>query len=116
MRNPDDRRNTTRLLRDEQVLVKIIAAPEEPELIDITVECSTVDISADGLRLLLECAVPKGAKLAMEVEMVGENERYYLGGEVMWSHPTEADGLFIIGIRLVAGAGFELERWHSHFL
>lgn len=116
MSKPEERRGAPRLLRDENVVVKILAAPERPELVGTVVECSTVDVSATGLRLLLETAVAAGSHLGMEVDMAESGERYTLGGEVMWSRETEAAGLYLIGVHLLEGDGAELERWNRLFL
>lgn len=116
MPKPEERRTAPRLLRDENVVVKILAAPERPELVGTVVECSTVDVSATGLRLLLETAVAAGSHLGMEVDMAENGERYTLGGEVMWSRETEAAGLYLIGVHLLEGDGAEFERWNSLFL
>ncbi len=116
MARPDERRHGTRLLRDEQAVVKIIASPETPALVGVSVDCSTVDISADGLRLLLECPVVRGSHLALEVEMSDNRERYFLRGEVAWSRETEATGVFLIGVHLLDDTACQLDRWRGLFL
>jgi hypothetical protein len=113
---PDERRNAARLLRDENVVVKILAAPTRPELVGTEIECSTVDVSATGLRLLLETPVAEGSELGLEVDVMERGERYNLGGKVMWSRQTEADGIYLIGVQLLHGGGFETERWDALFL
>ena len=116
MTRPEERRHGARLLRDEQVVVKIIAAPESPALVGLSVDCSTVDISAEGLRLLLECPIVSGSHLALEVNAGENGEKYFLGGEVAWSRETEATGIFLIGVHLLDDAVFQLERWRNLFL
>lgn len=116
MTRPDERRHGARLLRDEHVVVKIIASPEAPALVGIPVDCSTVDISTDGLRLLLECPVVSGSHLALEVDASEGGEKYFLGGEVAWSRETEAAGVFLIGVHLLDDTAGQLERWRSLFL
>lgn len=113
---PEERRNAPRLLRDENVVVKILAAPERPELVGTVIECGTVDVSATGLRILLETAVAAGSQLGLEVDVADQGQRYFLGGEVMWSRETEAAGIYLIGVHLLEGNGFEMERWNSLFL
>lgn len=116
MAMPEERRNAPRLLRDESVVVKILAAPARPELVGTAVECSTVDVSATGLRLLLETPVAAGSQLGLEVDLTENSDRYFLGGEVMWSRETEAAGIYLIGVQLLEGNGFESGRWNSLFL
>jgi hypothetical protein len=116
MAMPEERRNAPRLLRDENVVVKILAAPARPELVGTAVECSTVDVSATGLRLLLETPVAAGSQLGLEVDLTEHSDRYFLGGEVMWSRETEAAGIYLIGVHLLEGNGFETGRWSGLFL
>jgi len=116
MPEEEERRNAPRLLRDENVVVKILAAPDRPELVGTVVECSTVDVSATGLRLLLETAVAAGSRLGLEVDVTEQGGRYFLGGEVMWSRETEAAGIYLIGVQLLEGNGFEMEGWNRLFI
>jgi hypothetical protein len=116
MPEEEERRSATRLLRDENVVVKILAAPDRPELVGTEVECSTVDVSATGLRLLLETAIAAGSRLGLEVDVTEQGGRYFLGGEVMWSRETEAAGIYLIGVQLLEGNGFEMEGWSRLFL
>jgi len=111
-----ERRDARRLLRDEAVAVKIIASPENAQLVGLAVECSTVDISATGLRLLLDCKVTSGSHLALEVDMTDSEDCYFLVGQVMWVRETEAAGVFLVGIQLEEGSNFELDRWRKLFL
>lgn len=114
----EERRHGTRLLRDEHVEVKIIASPENPALVGVSVECDTVDVSSEGLRLLVECPVAKGSHLALEVDALDPNdgdEKYFLGGEVAWSRETEVGGVFLVGVHLLDDAVFQLERWRGLF-
>ncbi len=111
----EERRDAHRLLRDETVVVKIIASPENPQLLGITVECSTVDISSTGLRLLVDGQVVSGSHLALEVDMTDSEDCYFLVGEVMWARETEAEGVYLVGVQLEEGSNFELDRWRQLF-
>lgn len=113
---PDERRDAPRLLRDENVVVKILAAPARPELVGTEIECSTVDVSATGLRILLETPVAAGSHLGLEVDVMQRGECYFLGGEVMWVRETEAAGIYLIGVHLVADEPQQLEPWRRLFI
>jgi len=110
----EDRRGARRLLREEAVRVKILASPRHPEVAGQVIDCSTVDMSATGLRLLLEAAVEPASYLELEVEMTEPDEHILLCGEVMWSRETEAQGYFLIGVMLVDG--LQLARWQQLFI
>ncbi|MFA5627151.1 MAG: PilZ domain-containing protein [Thiohalomonadaceae bacterium] len=111
----ENRRQASRLLRDEDVRVKIISAPAQPELIGSGIESETIDVSATGLRLLLEVALAVGSRLELLV-MVGEQGREYrLVGDVVWRRETESAGVYLVGIKLLSAKGFELESWCTLF-
>lgn len=116
MAMPEERRTAPRLLRDENVVVKILAATARPELVGTEVECSTVDVSATGLRLLLETPVEAGSQLGLEVELTEHSDRYLLSGEVMWSRETEAAGIYLIGVRLLGEDTPPLQQWRCLFI
>ncbi|MEW6647450.1 MAG: PilZ domain-containing protein [Pseudomonadota bacterium] len=116
MAMPEERRTAPRLLRDENVVVKILVAPAQPELVGTKVECSTVDVSASGLRLLLETPVETGSQLGLEVDLTEHSDRYFLGGEVMWSRETEAAGIYLIGVQLLGEDTPALQQWRSLFI
>lgn len=111
----DERRTAQRFLRDERLRVKIIASPARPELVDMAVDCETVDVSTTGLRVLLTCAVVPGSQLALEVEALEQEECFFLGGVVQWSRETEAAGTYLVGVALFDATGFDLERWQRRF-
>ena len=69
-----------------------------------------------GLRLLLECPVAAGSHLALEVDVSDNGEKYFLGGEVAWSRETEAAGVFLIGVHLLADTAGQLGRGRRPFL
>jgi len=115
MSDSDERRGAYRLLRNEAVIVKITGSPASPELVGVTVECSSVDLSATGLRLLLECAVTRGAQLAMEVELADTAQRYLLAGEVRWSQQTEVAGIYLVGVQIIDADADDAKRWASQF-
>jgi len=116
MAKTDERRAAPRFLRDERLLVKIIASPARPQLVDTAVECATVDVSTTGLRVLLEYPVAPGSQLALEVEALEQEECFFLGGVVQWSRETEVAGSYLIGVELFDATGFDLERWRRRFL
>lgn len=111
----EERRAAPRFMRDESLLVKIIASPARPELTDMTVECATVDVSTTGLRVLLACPVTPGSQLALEVEALEQEECFFLGGVVQWSREAEVAGTYLIGVQLFDATGFDLERWQRRF-
>lgn len=108
----EDRRCATRLLREAEVRIKIISAPAQPDLVGQEYGCSSIDISATGLRLLLEAAVVAGSRLTLVVSLPEQESA--LEGEVIWQRETEADGVYLVGIHFIGGR--DRDAWNSLFL
>ncbi len=57
---------------------------------------SVLDISADGIRMIVKAALGKGQKIEVDLEGIGYCRAIQLAAEVVWSLPT-ADGNWCIG-------------------
>lgn len=115
MSSPEERRSVPRVLRDDNVVVTILAAPAQPELVGTVVSCSTIDVSAAGLCLILPTAVAAGSRLGLEVEVTEHGTCYFLGGESMWSRAADVPGQYWVGVRLLDDQCFEMARWSRIF-
>ena len=116
MSESTDRRNHRRLARDEKVIIQVVSSASDPSLTGLTVKCSTVDVSAQGLRVKLDKHVPEGYLLELFLQISGQSRRYFLGGEVKWSHEVEGEeDCFLTGIQLIENAGDDLADWIEQF-
>lgn len=111
----EERRGAPRFARDDTVAVKILASPARSELVGSKVQCSTVDVSAGGMQLVLAHPLTVGCKMALEVEVLAQGGTYFLGGEVVWSCETATPGTHYVGVRLLEDDCFELARWRLLF-
>ena len=86
---------------DHPVLdLKILFASETPGLLGKNISGSTVDVSASGLGLALDCEVPVKSTIDVRVTLKGEFKKYFLSGKVCWCNPSEEDGMYLVGISL----------------
>ena len=100
MANQDERRVDTRI-EDHSVLeLKIMFASEAPGLLGKNVSGSTVDVSASGLGLSLNCEVPVDSTLDLRVTLKDDFKKFFLSGKVRWCKPSSESGMFQVGVAL----------------
>jgi hypothetical protein len=107
-----ERRRFRRSLREERLFVQITKGADE-QLKDRTFPCSTLDVSAEGLRLLVDRPLQAGAPIELWVEVTGREGKYFLSGEVRWVRETDAGHL--AGIALSPRNGDDLMAWRALF-
>ena len=59
---------------------------------------SVLDISADGIRLMVKLPLAKGQKIEVDLEGIGYSRTLKLNAEVVWSLET-ADGHWCVGAK-----------------
>jgi len=116
MSESTDRRNHPRLARDEKVVIQVVSSASDPSLTGLTVKCSTVDLSAQGLRVKLDKHVPEGYRLELFLQVTGHSRRFFLAGEIKWSREVEGEeGGYLTGIELVDAPETDLSDWVKQF-
>lgn len=100
-------RTEVRLGQSLVVFVENCCNPEQPVFIT-----QAVDVSANGLQLIMDCQLTLGAVLALGVEQKTETGRevFNLIGEVRWCEPYHTGG-FAIGFQLLEAQDTDLARW-----
>lgn len=75
-----------------------ITCRDEALLVGPNLAIALLDISADGVRLIVRTALNKGQKIDVDLDGIGYCRPIKLAAEVVWSVPT-ADGNWCIGAR-----------------
>ena len=115
MNSPSDRRRHLRLTRDDPVHVKIMASSVAPELVDVTLRCSTLDVSASGIKLESAVQVPEFSEIEIWVDVSASAQKYFLHGLVKWSAPSVQANQFEIGVQLLNMPFSDYLSWVSLF-
>ena len=103
-------------IEDHSVLeLKILFASETPGLLGKNVSGSTVDISAAGLGLSLDCEVPTDSTLDVRITLKGEFKKYFLSGKVRWCKASEVEGMYLVGVALHerTDVATDLDSWQK---
>lgn len=110
-----ERRGEIRGVREERLFVKVLDCATNPEVKDTTLSSSTLDVSANGMRLIVSGMVPAGSKLELWVEIKGCPGKFLLMGNVRWCRANGDD--YICGVELVESEDVsDLGDWQDLFL
>jgi hypothetical protein len=79
--------------------------------------CETLEVSGSGLRVRVGESLTVGAILQIGVEMPGQDEPFYLVGQVRWRRQdTGNPGQWLAGFEILNAAGSDIEQWHAALL
>lgn len=111
MSNDSDKRQEFRLTTQEAVFLELTsAAPDDDTPSDIVVS-NSVDISANGLRVIIDRDLTVGSILRTCVQFMDSDHRFLLVTEVKWSKPLEVPGEFEAGLSLFESDGTDIQLW-----
>jgi len=103
-----DNRRQTRHDREETIFIEILAASSESKEDNIMLECTTKDISKDGLKIRAEYPFIIDSILELLISFESGGYKFLLTGQVKWNETINEKEYL---------AGFELiEAEHSDFL
>ena len=112
-----DKRKFFRLPVASRVFVEIESPPPGSLGPGKVARCDTLDVSHSGLRVRLSESVSVGAILQIGVELPGENEPFYLVGQVRWRmQDKEQRGSWVAGFEILNALGSDVEHWEAALL
>lgn len=111
----DERRKNPRLPADRKLMVSVVTAPGEDALEGASMHCPAVDISADGVRLLLDTLLPAGAEVELWLKAVSRPEPLLLNGVVRWGREAPQTGHYWVGVELSGSTDAERQAWEGLF-
>lgn len=106
-----DKRRHPRLMREETLSVRPMGEPGDA--LQDAVYCSTLDMSASGLRLQTEVDWPEGQQLDIWIALLDELGTYHLHGQLNWIRAA-ADGGYLAGVEVLNDSE-DLRAWQELF-
>ena len=91
--------------------LKIKSVTGAPQLANKQFEGSTVNISASGLQIILDHAVPLNSAIDVWVTLDGDTRQHFLSGEVRWCSEAKSNE-FHVGILLKDRTDIETDYKH----
>ena len=102
-------RQEYRLNTQLTVFIELIAAIDtSPGTIVIS---KSLDISANGLRIISNSDIPTGNILNTCIQLKNSENRFILITEVKWSQPYENNGEYLIGLELFESENTDIQAW-----
>ena len=106
-----EKRGEPRIYNEVAVFVETFSAPSGETRHASIVISKTLDMSANGLQVIMDTPINLGSILQICVEFTGEDERYSLVGEVRWVSKTRFDRHFLVGFQLLESDHSHIENW-----
>lgn len=111
MNDSAERRTETRLFQQATIFIEVCSADFDDEQPAEVIICNSLDISANGIQVEMDKAVPTGSILRLCAEFLSGKDPMYLVGEVKWV--AEQDDAFNIGFELFDAEGTDIIEWKN---
>lgn len=96
--NVDEKREEARLNVAASIFIETVSSEPGTNQEAQVVECECVDLSANGLQVLVPQSLISGAIHTLIIELDNDSKHYRLTAEVKWVKPYKSD--FLTGLML----------------
>lgn len=107
--NVDERREEARLNLGAEIYIETVSQEPGEKNPSVVLKCECVDLSANGLQVLVDEALVVGAIHTLLIEFDSKEKPFKLIAEVRWVKP-HAQG-YLIGLSLYDSEGTEIIDW-----
>ena len=107
--NVDERREEARLNLGAEIYIETVSQEPGEDKPPVVLKCESVDLSANGLQVLVYESLMVGAIHTLLIEFENHDKPFKLIAEVRWVKP-HAQG-FLIGLSLYDSEGTEIIDW-----
>ena len=106
-----EQRQETRHDSSERLFLQVVQSTN-PDLVGITLSCTTIDVSPNGLQISCSQEIPVGCVIDLWVDDSARPGKFFLSSEVRWSREKQA-GNFHVGVQLLEGAATDIQEWRT---
>lgn len=107
-------RQELRLSSNETIFIEVhSASPDSLENSRLLI-CNSIDLSANGIRALIDEKLPLHAIYPLCVEIHATGERLVLAVQVKWLTDAEDGNGYYIGLAIFESDDTDIERWKTH--
>ncbi len=107
--NVDEKREEARLNVAASIFIETVSSEPHSNQEAHVVECECVDLSANGLQVLVPEPLISGAIHTLIIEIDNDDKVYRLIAEVKWVKPYKSE--FLTGLMLYDSDGTEIIDW-----
>jgi len=111
MSNVSDQRQEQRLGTEETVFIEVDSAAQNDKHNTLIVISHSVDISANGLQLILDEQLPNGSIYEVCVQLSDPERRLHMTAEVKWTQFVEEEGGYMTGLYLFESDDTDIQQW-----
>jgi hypothetical protein len=105
----DEKREEARLNVDADIFIETVSQEPGDSKPAQVAQCECVDLSANGLQVLLNENLQRGAIHALIIDIAGQDKVYRLTAEVRWVKPYRSE--FLTGLMLYDSDGTQIIDW-----
>jgi hypothetical protein len=95
----------------ERLFLQVVQSTN-PDLVGITLSCTTLDVSTGGIKISCSQEIPVGCVIDLWVDDSTRPGKFFLSSEVRWAREKQL-GNFHVGVKLLEGAATDIEEWRS---
>jgi hypothetical protein len=111
--NHANRRIHSRVAQKGYIKVIVVAAPEAPTLEGKVFQCTTRDLSAGGLQVVVHSPVPTGTMVRLHVVFTEPEAEFEHLARVAWSRVNDEDVIqtYSVGVEFCGTRGQKVHAW-----
>lgn len=110
-----EQRSEYRLADTITIFIETFSAPAgESRLANSIVISKTIDVSANGIQVVMDKPLPLGSILQFCLETKGGDERFHLAGEVMWLSETAQQKQYLVGFKILDAEQTHISEWKQY--
>lgn len=107
-----EKRQWHRLEEQSAIFIETLSSGDQPQYPTEIVICSSVEVSATGVRVCVDDALEPGSILQLGVQLHGMQQPLYLVGEVRWcAADPQRSGSHYVGFELIESDGTDYLAW-----
>ena len=110
----NDKRKQTRHDREESIFIEVLAASGQSENDNLILECTTKDISKDGLKIYAKYPFIVDSILELLISFESGGCKFLLTGEVKWFEQL-SDDEYLAGFELIEAEHSDFVVWRNMF-
>jgi len=109
-----DQRKGKRYISKGNLQSEVIVSEDCPELAGQNIACESVNISADGIQIVLKEHVPVEAVLDLWISIPKSKQKsFHLTARVCWIKLTNDESLYRAGLDISVSDKHDLENWYQ---
>jgi len=110
-----EKRKQQRHSREESIFIEVLGANADSVDDNHQVECTTKDISKDGLKVHSSCLLPTEEIFELIISFESGGYKFLLAGEVKWVEQNGSNE-FLLGFKILPSEHSDLAEWQKMFV